>query len=44
VRLGIEPMPRPIGVDRPPPEQLALFPGGRPTMITAMRGSEEERP
>ena len=44
VRLGIEPMPRPTGVDRPPPEQLALFAAGRPTMIAAMRGTEEERP
>lgn len=28
VRLGLPSRPRPSGVDQPPPQQLALFPGG----------------
>lgn len=44
VRLGMSPMPRPGGVDRPPPEQLALFTADRPTVITAMPGAGEDRP
>ena len=43
VRLGMDPLPRPTSVDLPPPEQLALFAPGWPTMITAMRGTDEER-
>jgi hypothetical protein len=32
------------GVDRPPPEQLALFATARPPMIAAMPGTGEDRP
>jgi hypothetical protein len=44
VRLGMSSMPRPVGVDLAPAEQLALFAAERPTMIATMPGSGEDRP
>lgn len=43
VRLALKPLPRPVAIDRPPPQQLALFPAQRATMIAAMSGADEER-